>query len=95
LEIGIDMPNFTARLPLQNESSAPVKVLLEPLSEYFIVQPGQSIEIYAVFDDSTSNTAFTVAPNDSFLTIYAPGEISGFVDCYATCDGVRLAPDGS
>jgi hypothetical protein len=89
------MPNTTARLPLQNESSAPVKVLLEPLSEYFIVQPGQSIEIHAVFDDMTSNTSFTVAPNDSFLTVYAPGEISGFVDCYVTRDGVRLTPDGN
>jgi hypothetical protein len=89
------MPNQTARLPLQNESSAPVKVLLEPLSEYFLVQPGQSIEIHAIFDDNTSNTTFTIAPNDSFLTIYAPGEISGFVDCYAIRDGVRLTPDGN
>ena len=89
------MSNLTVRLPLQNESSEPVKVLLEPLSEYFIVQPGQSIEILAVFDDRTSNTSFTVAPNDSFLAIYAPGEISGFVDCYAVLDGVRLTPDGN
>ena len=89
------MPKMTAKLPLQNESSKAVKVLLEPLSEYFIVQPGDSIEIHAVFDDKTNNTAFTVAPNDSFLTIYAPGEIAGFVDCYATFDGVRLTPDGN
>ncbi|GAA4335958.1 hypothetical protein GCM10023165_12730 [Variovorax defluvii] len=89
------MPNTTAKLPLQNESSAPVKVLLEPLSEYFIVQPGQSIEIHAVFDDVTTNTSFTIAPNDSSLTVYAPGEISGFVDCYVTCGGVRLTPDGN
>ena len=89
------MSNLTARLPLQNESSAPVKVLLEPLYEYFIIKPGESLEVFAVFDDNTSNTSFTVAPNDSFLTIYAPGEISGFVDCYATRDGVRLTPDGN
>ena len=89
------MPNTTAKLPLQNESSAPIKVLLEPLSEYFIVQPGQSIEIHAVFDDVTTNTSFTIAPNDSFLTVYAPGEISGFVDCYVTRDGVRLTPNGN
>lgn len=38
------MPHLTARLPLQNESSTPVKVLLEPLSEYFFVLPGESIE---------------------------------------------------
>jgi hypothetical protein len=86
---------MTAKLPLQNEGSAPVKVLLEPLSEYFIVQPEQSIEIHAVFDDMTTNTSFTIAPNDSFLTVYAPGEISGFIDCYVTRDGVRLAPDGN
>lgn len=83
------------KLPLQNESSKPIKVLLEPLSEYFIVQPDKSIEIFAVFDDSTTNTSFTIAPNDSFLTVYAPGEIAGFVDCYVTCDGRRLMPDGN
>jgi hypothetical protein len=86
---------MTAKLPFQNESSASVKVLLEPLSEYFIVLPGQSIEIHAVFDDVTNNTSFTVAPNDSFLTIYAPGEIAGFIDCYVSRDGVRLVPDGN
>ncbi len=35
------MPNLYVKLPLQNERSTPVKVLLEPLSEYFIVQPGR------------------------------------------------------
>ncbi|WP_269632536.1 hypothetical protein [Pelomonas sp. BJYL3] len=89
------MADMIAKLPLQNESSTPLKVLLEPLSEYFIVQPGEHIEIHAVFDDMTDNTSFTIAPNDAFLTIYAPGEISGFVDCYATRDGVRLTPDGN
>jgi hypothetical protein len=89
------MPNMTATLPLQNESSGPVKVLLEPMSEYFFIQPGQYIEIHAVFDDVTTNTTFTIAPNDSLLTVYAPGEISGFVDCYVTRDGVRLEPDGN
>ena len=91
----VNMPNMLVKLPLQNEGSMPVKVLLEPLSEYFIVQPGQQIEVRAVFDDNTKNTAFTVAPNDSFLTVYAPGEIAGFVDCYVTRDGVRLVPDGN
>jgi len=89
------MPNMTAKLPLQNESSGPVKVLLEPMSEYFFIQSGQRIEIHAIFDDDTDNTTFTIAPNDSFLTVYAPGEISGFVDCYVTRDGVRLEPDGN
>jgi hypothetical protein len=89
------MPNLLLKMPLQNEASGPVKVLLEPLSEYFIVQPGDSIEIHAIFDDQTTNTTFTVAPNDSFLTVYAPGEIAGFVDCYVTRNGVRLAPDGN
>lgn len=89
------MSNLTLKLPFQNESSVPVKVLLEPLSEYFIVQPGEGLEVHAIFDEKTSNMSFTVAPNDSFITIYAPGEISGFVDCYATCDGVRLIPEGN
>ena len=89
------MPNLHVKLPLQNECSAPVKVLLEPLSEYFIVRPGESIEIQAIFDDQTTNTTFTVAPNDLFITVYAPGEIAGFVDCYVTRNGIRLTPDGN
>ncbi|SFO93987.1 hypothetical protein SAMN05216567_103412 [Variovorax sp. OK605] len=89
------MPNLHLRLPLQNERAEPFKILLEPLSEYFIVQAGQRVEVHAICDDATTNTTFTVAPNESFLTIYAPGEIAGFVDCYMTRDGVRLAPDGN
>lgn len=89
------MPNLSLKLPLQNERHEPIKVLLEPLSEYFMIQPGQRVEVHAVFDGNTSNLCFTVAPNDSFLTIYAPGEIAGFVDCYVTHNGVRLAPDGN
>lgn len=89
------MPELFVKLPFQNECSKPVKVLLEPLSEYFIIQPGESVEVHAICDDNTYNVTFTVATNDSFLTIYAPGEIAGFVDCYMTRDGVRLAPDGN
>ena len=89
------MPNLHLKLPLQNESSSPVKIVLEPLSEYFIVQPGQRIEVNGICDDQTSNRSFTIAPDDSGLTIYAPGEIAGFVDCYVTCNGIRLNPDGN
>ena len=89
------MANLTVTLPLQNESASPVKLLLEPLSEYFFIQPGQQVVVVAICDDQTDLRTFTIAPNDSFLTIYAPGEIAGFVDCYVTCDGVRLTPDGN
>jgi len=89
------MQKQSLKLPLQNEQLKPIKVLLEPLSEHFIIQPGQRVEIHAIFDSDTSHPYFTVAPNDSFLTIYAPGEITGFVDCYMTFNGVRLAPDGN
>lgn len=89
------MPNQLLKLPLQNERLESIKVVLEPLSEYFIIEPGKRVEIHAIFNSNTSNTYFTIAPNDSFLTIYAPGEIAGFVDCYITVDGVRLQPDGS
>jgi len=89
------MSNLHVMLPLQNESAVPLEVLLEPLSEYFIIQPGICIEIHAVFDSNTANINFTVAPSEHLLTIYAPGEISGFVDCYVTQDGTRLAPDGN
>jgi hypothetical protein len=84
------MPNLCVKLPLQNESTKPISIVLEPLSESFCIQPGESVEIHGICDDKTSNLTFTVAPNDSFLTIYAPGEISGFVDCYVTRNGLRL-----
>jgi hypothetical protein len=89
------MSNLHVTLPLQNESASAIKVLLEPLSEYFIVQPGESIEVHGIFDSQTSNMNFTIAPNDGFLTLYAPGEIAGFIDCYATRNGIRLVPDGN
>lgn len=89
------MPNLNVKLPLQNESTKQIKVLLEPLSEYFFIQPGEKVEIHAICDDNTENVSFTLAPNDAFLTIYAPGEIAGFVDCYMTRNGVRLEPDGN
>ncbi|WOI45553.1 hypothetical protein [Acidovorax sp. BLS4] len=89
------MKNQVLTLPLQNERLESIKVVLEPLSEYFIIKPGQHVEVHAIFDGDTSHLSFTVAPNDSFLTIYAPGEIAGFVDCYMTCNGVRLQPDGN
>ena len=83
------------KLPLQNEGSKQFIVYLEPLSEYFTIQPGQHIEVHAVCDDNTSNMHFTLAPDDECLTIYSPGEITGFVDCYVTCNGIRLVPDGN
>ena len=79
-------------LPLQNESSQPMRFVLEPLCESFIVLPGQQVEVHAVFDEDTDNRSFTVAPNDGFLVVYAPGEIRGFVDHYVTLDGVRMEP---
>ena len=75
------MPNLHVKLPLQNEGLGSVKVYLEPVPECYTIAPGQCIEIHAVFDDDTSNLNFTVAPSDSFLTVYSPGEIAGFVDC--------------
>lgn len=85
---------FKLILPLQNHASTPIRVLLEPLSEYFIIQPGEAIEVCATSKQDLKDEAFTIAPNDSFLTIYAPGPISEFVDCYVVKDGVRLIPDG-
>jgi hypothetical protein len=79
-------------LPLQNESSVPLKLCLEPLCEYFLVQPGQKIKIHAIINRDAEHRSFTVAPNDLLLTIYAPGEISAFVDCFVTFDGERLEP---
>ena len=89
------MTKLELTMPVQNERSSPLKLLLEPLSEYFVIQPGQKVEVHGVCDDKTANRSFTVAPNDLCLTIYAPGEISGFVDCYVTHQGRRLLPDGN
>ena len=82
-------------LPLQNESKSAMKLLLEPMSEYFFFQPGDKVVVHGVFDSDTSNLTFTIAPNDGFLVLYAPGEIAGFIDHYVTRDGVRLLPDGN
>jgi hypothetical protein len=89
------MSNLKLMLPLQNESTSPLKLYLEPLSEYFMLRPSQKVEVHAIFDDQTKNLNFTVATNDTFLTIYAPGEMSGFIDCFVTCDGIRLEADGN
>ena len=89
------MTTMHVTLPLQNESKSALKLVLEPMSEYFFVQPGEKVEVHGVFDGVTSNLTFTVAPNDGFLVLYAPGEITGFIDHYVTRDGVRLAPDGN
>ncbi|MGC3984118.1 MAG: hypothetical protein QM777_04970 [Pseudorhodoferax sp.] len=70
-----------------------MRLVLEPLCETFLVQPGEGVEIHAVCDDATNNTHFTIAPNDGFLVVYAPGEIAGFVDHYVTREGVRLVPE--
>jgi hypothetical protein len=91
----VTMSNLFIKLPFQNESALPVKLILEPLSEYFIIQPNQKVEAHAICNATTSNTFFTVAVGNSSTTLYAPGEISGFVDCYITHDGKRLVPDGN
>lgn len=89
------MKKLLVTLPLQNESLKPIKVLLEPLSEYFVIQPGQKVQVHGVCEANTSNPNFTIAPNEYFLTLYAPGEISGFIDCYIIRDGLRLIPYGN
>jgi len=87
------MANTSLILPLQNEGSKVMRLILEPLCETFLVQPGQKIEIHAVFREDTTNGFFTVAPNDGFLVVYAPGEIAGLVDHYVTLEGVRVKPE--
>ena len=87
------MANATLSLPLKNEGSKVMRLILEPLCETFLVQPGQKVEIHAVFGEDMNNGFFTVAPNDGFLVIYAPGEIAGFVDHYVTFEGVRVKPE--
>jgi hypothetical protein len=75
LEIGVKMPNFYVKLPLQNEILQPINIVLELLAESFTIAPSERVEVHALCDDKTNNIIFTVAPNDSFLTIYAPGEL--------------------
>lgn len=89
------MTTLHVELALQNEGVSPIKILLEPLSEYFMIQAEQKIVFHGICDDKTQNRNFTIAPNDGFLLVYAPGDISGFIDCYITHEGRRLIPDGN
>lgn len=89
------MANLHVILPFHNERSVPVTVYLEPIPEWFTIKPGQRIEVHGVCDANTSNLNFTVDAHESGLTFHAPGYVPGFVDCYVTCDGVRLVPDGN
>lgn len=73
------MPENSLILPLQNDSDKPLKIVLEPLSEYFILPPGRRAEVHASFRSEKLDSNFTIAPNDDFLVIYASGEIGGFV----------------
>jgi hypothetical protein len=84
------MPNISRTLPLQNEMPLPLRLYLEPVPEEYVIYPGQKVLVHAVFDDQTNNIEFTVAPHDLGLTVYCPGEISGWVDSFVTCEGVRL-----
>ncbi len=77
-------------LPLQNERTVPIRICLEPTCDYFIVQPGQKIEVHALIDEETENLTFTVAPGDDVLSIYCPGELLGLIDCFVISDGERL-----
>lgn len=87
------MAKTTLILPLQNEGSKVMRLVLEPLWEVFLVQPGQKVEIHAVLREDTNNGFFTVAPNDDFLVIYAPGNAASFVDHYVMLEGVRIQPE--
>ena len=87
------MTNATLVLPFRNEGSKVLRLVLEPICESFLIQPGQKVEVHAVFGEATNNGFFTIAPNDGFLVVYAPGEIAGLVDHYITLDGVRVTPE--
>lgn len=90
----MNAPNFTMSLPLQNEGSRAVRVILEPLCESFLIQPGESIVVHAVISSLGSEGGnFVVAPNDDGLTIYPPGELAHFIDSFVTIGGVRLEPN--
>jgi hypothetical protein len=58
------MANVHLKLPLQNEKSVELMICLEPICEYFVIQPSQQVEVHAIFEENTDNVAFTVAPND-------------------------------
>lgn len=87
------MPNIEASIPLQNESDKPIVIWLEPIAESYTVLPNQKIKIHAVFDEETANLNFTIAPNNDGITIYVPGEISGYIDSYVTHNGLKVNPD--
>ena len=90
-------PDLHLVLPLKNDSSNVIKLWLEPSCEYFSVESGQNVTVHALLrklDEDAKQYSFTIAPNDSCFVIYAPGDLSEFVECYVVADnGIRLTPD--
>jgi len=89
------MSNIISKLSIKNEKITPTKIVLEPIPQYYILQSSQRAVVHAIFETNTENQNLTIAPNEDFLVIYTPGEISGFVDCFVMHEGVILKPDGS
>lgn len=80
---------FIVTLPVINGTSKPLQVILEPVAEQFIVQPGQRIEVVAICEEP--NQYFEVEPYDKGFIVWAPRGV--FFEHYAMRDGVRLEPE--
>ena len=90
---GSPVVNVSITMPLWNEGSTPLTVLLEPLAERFTLPPGDLVMVHATSENWAGDAEFTLGRGDQGLTVYAPGSLIGFVDCYLARGGVRLAPD--
>jgi hypothetical protein len=103
----LSLMNFTKNshvhvtMELKNGRSKPLDLFLEPNCEFFTIQPGQQVEIHATVRKGSSYKSFIVVSEelsrpskfDTSMTVFAPGDIDGFIDTYVVLDGVRLAPD--
>ena len=72
-----------------------IKLYLEPLSEYFLIPPGDEVVIVAFSKKSIENASFCVGPADGCIIVYAPGAFTNFIDCYVRRGDERLQPDGN
>jgi hypothetical protein len=79
-------------LHFQNESSKTVRISLEPMCEHFIITPNQKVEIHATLKSKSSDEVFTLGIDDELIIIYAPGDLSDFIDCYCISEGNKLVP---
>lgn len=80
-------------IEIRNEKDEILRILIEPIPEYYTIHPGESVEVHAVMSEGMGNRQFSIAPGKDLLIVYAPGLLPNFAECYVTKSGVRCAPE--